>query len=301
MKYEPDVLHSRRRSADGVVTGGARNGNVSFLTHAGIYGALALSVLLVACDVSEDQEVAIGAETAQQIEEQLPIVTDPYINSYINELGDTIASHTSRADLDWHFYVVNSHQINAFALPGGFIYVNRGLIEATNRADELAGVLGHEIGHVIQRHSVKQMQNQQKVGAVATIACTLTNLCESNLGRVAVNVGGTAVIARYSRGDELEADSEAIENVLKVNIDPEGIPSLFDVLLQQRERNPTIVEGWFSTHPLEESRIDHAQLLIQRSGADQVSGLMQNLPSYAEFKRRIDMLPEPRAVTPPQR
>jgi predicted Zn-dependent protease len=247
--------------------------------------------------VSNDDEVAIGTETAQHMEAQLPVVTDPYIVAYINELGDTIASHTSRADLDWHFVVVNSHQVNAFALPGGYIYVNRGLIEATNRADELAGVLGHEIGHVIQRHSVKQMQNQQKVGAVAEIACTLTNLCDSQLGQAAINIGGTAVISSYSRADELEADSEAVENVLRVNIDPEGIPSLFEVLMQQREREPTMVDGWFSTHPLEESRIDHSRALIARSGADQVSGLMHNLPSYAEFKRRVSNLPEPAPIS----
>ncbi len=262
---------------------------------AGIVIAATLS-----CEVSKDEEVAIGSETSQEIQNQLPIVNDPYIVSYINELGDTIASHTSRTDLDWHFFIVNSHKVNAFALPGGFIYVNRGLIEATTRADELAGVLGHEIGHVIQRHSVKQMQNQQKVGAVAELACTLTNLCESQLGQAAVNIGGTAVIARYSRADELEADSEAVENVLKVNIDPEGIPSLFEVLMQQRETEPTIVDSWFSTHPLEESRIDHSRVLIQRSGADQVAGLMQDLPSYAEFKRRVSMLPEPPRL-PPQR
>jgi predicted Zn-dependent protease len=265
------------------------------------YLAFALSGALLACDVSEDQEVAIGRETAQQIEEQLPIVDDPYIASYINELGDTIAVRTSRADLDWHFFVVNSHQVNAFALPGGFVYVNRGLIEATTRADELAGVLGHEIGHVIQRHSVKQMQNQQKVGAVATIACTLTNLCDSQLGQVAINIGGTAVIARYSRADEMEADSEAVENVLNVNIDPEGVPSLFEVLMEQRRREPSVVEGWFSTHPLEESRIAHARVLIEKSGADQARGLMQDLPSYAVFKRRVQMLPEPRPISQPQR
>lgn len=254
----------------------------------------------MACEVSQDQEVAIGSETARQVEEQLPLVSDPYIVSYINELGDTIASHTSRADLDWHFAVVNSHQVNAFALPGGYIYVNRGLIEATDRADQLAGVLGHEIGHVIQRHSVKQMQNQQKVGVIANLACTLTNICDNQLGQAAVNIGGTAVIARYSRADELQADSEAVENVLKVNIDPEGIPSLFEVLMEQRQREPSIVEGWVSTHPLEESRIDHSRGLIERSGADQAAGLMQDIPSYAEFKRRVSMLPEPRQAAPRQ-
>jgi beta-barrel assembly-enhancing protease len=256
--------------------------------------AAAWLAVIVSCDVSKDEEVAIGSETAEQMQNELPIVADPYIVSYINELGDTIASHTSRADLDWHFFVINSHQVNAFALPGGFIYVNRGLIEATTRADELAGVLGHEIGHVIQRHSVEQMQNQEKVGAVAEIACSLTSLCESRLGQAAINIGGTAVIARYSRADELEADSEAVENVLRVNIDPEGIPSLFEVLMQQRRTEPTIVDAWFSTHPLEESRIDHSRSLIARSGAEQAVGLMRDIPSYAEFKRRVELLPEPR-------
>ncbi len=255
--------------------------------------AATLAVPLAACSVSQDQEVAIGEQTAAEVRAQLPIVQDSYIASYIQELGDTIASHTSRADLDWHFAVVNSHQINAFALPGGFIFVNRGLIEATDRADELAGVLGHEIGHVIQRHSVKQMQNQQKVGVVASLACTLTSLCDSQLGQAAINVGGNAVIAKHSRADELAADSEAVANVLKVNIDPEGIPALFEVLMAERRRQPTIVEGWFSTHPLEESRIDNSRALIERSGADQVRGLMQDIPSYAEFKRRVSMLPEP--------
>ncbi|MEO8577600.1 MAG: M48 family metallopeptidase [Gemmatimonadales bacterium] len=259
----------------------------------GLVTCFAVAASAVSCEVSQQDEVAIGQQNADQIAAQIPVVNDPYITSYINEIGDTIASHTSRSDLDWHFYIVNSHQVNAFALPGGFVYVNRGLIESTNRFDELAGVLGHEIGHVIQRHSVKQMQNQQKVGVVAGLACTLTNLCDSQLGQAAVNIGGSAIVARHSRADELQADSEAVENVLKVRIDPEGIPSLFEVLMQQRQREPSIVEGWFSTHPLEESRIGKARQLIEKAGADKVGGLLQDLPSYQEFKRRVGSLPEP--------
>lgn len=258
--------------------------------------AAALSPWLSGCDVSQDQEVAIGQQTATDVAAQIPVVEDQYISAYINEIGDTIASHTSRSNLQWHFYVVNSHQINAFALPGGFIYVNRGLIESATRFDELAGVLGHEIGHVIQRHSVKQMQNQQKLGVVASLACTLTNLCNSELGQAAVNIGGSAVIARHSRADEFQADSEAVENVLEVNIDPEGIPALFEVLMRQRKTEPSLVEGWFSTHPLEESRISHSRDLIRRSGADSVRGLLQDLPSFTEFKRRVEALPEPPSV-----
>lgn len=240
----------------------------------------------------------MGEQTAREVAAQLPIVEDAYINSYINELGDTIASHTSRSDLQWHFYIVNSHQVNAFALPGGFIYVNRGLIESAERADELAGVLGHEIGHVIERHSVKQMQQQQKLGVVASLACTLTNICKSDLGQAAINIGGSAMISRYSRNDELEADSEAVENVLHVNFDPEGIPALFEVLMEQRKTQPSIVEGWFSTHPLEESRIQQARRLIAKKGADNVAGLVQDLPSYPVFRKAVAALPEPPAPPP---
>jgi len=248
---------------------------------------------LAACDVSPDEEVALGEQTAREINGALPIVSDPFINQQINELGDSIASLTSRPDLDWHFYVVNSHQVNAFALPGGFIYVNRGLIENTQRLDELAGVLGHEIGHVIQRHNVKQMQSSQKIGIVATLACTLTNICESGLGQAAINIGGSAVIARHSRHDELQADSEAVENVLRAGIDPEGIPSLFDALIQKRRTQPTVVEGWFASHPLEESRVDRARELIAEVGADELEGLLQDTPSYQRFREAVLRLPEP--------
>ena len=161
--------------------------------------------LLFACSVSEDQEIAIGRQNAEQINAGLPVVTDPQISAYMQELGSRIARTTSRSDLDWHFYVINTDQVNAFALPGGYIYVNRGLIESTDKLDELAGTLGHEIGHVIQRHSVKQMETAQKTNVGVAVLCTLTNICESGLGQAAVQVGGSAFFARHTRLDELQA------------------------------------------------------------------------------------------------
>src|SRR5689334_23595768 len=108
--------------------------------------AVACLCLLAGCSVSQDQEVELGRENAAQINAQLPIVQDPAIASYIQDLGMSIASKTSRSDLDWHFYVVNTKQVNAFALPGGFVYVNRGLIESADSLEDLTGPLGHEIG-----------------------------------------------------------------------------------------------------------------------------------------------------------
>ena len=264
-----------------------------------LIAGLIAAALVSACDVSSDQETQMGEQYAREINAQLPMVEDPAINDYLTQVGDSIAHHTSRSDLDWHFYLVNSHQVNAFSLPGGYVYVNRGLIETTDRFDELAGALGHEIGHVIQRHSVKQLQSSQKIGIVATIACTLTNVCNSGLGQVAINVGGSAVIARHSRHDEFQADSEGIENVARVGFDPEGIPALFETLIKERKFQPTAVDGWFSSHPLEESRIENAKRLIDVTEGAHRGGLLQDMPSYHAFKDRVARLPEP--PPPPRR
>ena len=118
---------------------------------------VAMATSVAACGVSTQQEVEMGQSEVQQINSQLPILNDPEANRYINLLGDSIARLTSRGDLPWQFFIVNSPEINAFAVPGGFVYVNRGLIEHAAKMDQLAGVLSHEIGHVVKRHTVKQM------------------------------------------------------------------------------------------------------------------------------------------------
>ena len=254
---------------------------------------LALVPLLASCSVSQDQEVALGRQNAEEINAQLPIVTDLAISEYIQNLGDSIARTTSRADLDWHFYVVNTRQVNAFALPGGYVYVNRGLIESTTKLDELTGTLGHEIGHVIQRHSVKQMQNAQKANAGLTVVCTLTSICQNGLAQVAVQVGGTALFAKHSRLDELQADSEGVVNVTRAGYDPQGIPDLFQVLLKERQYRPTAVEGWFASHPLEETRIVRAKQLIAQMKLDNSRPLIVDDPQFQAFKTRVSELPAP--------
>lgn len=253
-------------------------------------------LLLAACSVSQDQEVAIGKQNADEINAQLPIVQDPAISGYVQALGDSIARTTSRADLDWHFYVVNTQQVNAFALPGGYVYVNRGLIESADRLDELTGTLGHEIGHVIERHSVKQIQSQQKTNAGLAIVCTLTNLCNSGLAQVAVNVGGSAIFAKHSRLDELQADSEAVVNVVRAGYDPEGIPALFEALLKQRQYQPTKVEGWFASHPMEEQRIARARALIAALPQDDTRRLLRDDAAFHDLKARIAALPVPKKM-----
>ena len=261
-------------------------------------GVLGVGLLMLGCDVSQDQEVELGRRNAEQVNAQLPLVRDPVATSYVQELGLSIARTTERSDLDWRFQIIDSRQVNAFALPGGFIYVNRGLIERAAQLDELAGVLGHEIGHVVRRHSVQQMEKQTKTGVAVEIGCRLTDLCSSEVARAAIQVGGAALFARHSRQDEAEADSVALDFVIDAGIDPRGIPSLFKRLIEERGRSSGRIEGFFASHPLEEDRI----LASERAIAGLDPAVLQNLrrddPSYQAFRAHLASLP--RAPEPQQ-
>jgi predicted Zn-dependent protease len=260
---------------------------------------IVLALALASCTVSQDQEVQIGQQNAEQINAQLPIVDDPVVADYVQQLGASIARTTSRADLDWRFFVVDSKEVNAFALPGGFIYVNRGLIERAAKLDELAGAIGHEIGHVVRRHSVQQMEKATGANVAVGLTCTLTRLCNSDVAQAAIQVGGAALFARYSRHDEAEADSEAVVNVIRAGIDPEGIPILFERLLEERRTSPQRIEAFFASHPLEEDRIRATQQEIASLDPAMVRGLTRDLRSYHEFQARLRALPP--SPEPPSR
>jgi predicted Zn-dependent protease len=259
-------------------------------------GAL-LAVTVAGCGVSTQQEMALGAQYSQQINAQLPIMQDPEVNRYINVLGDSIAGLTSRGDLDWHFFVVNSAEVNAFAVPGGYIYVNRGLIERSKNLSELAGVLGHEIGHVVKRHTIKQMQQQQGAQVGVTLGCVLLNVCGTEIAQAGINIAGSAIFAKFSRDDETQADEVGIDNVVRAGISPKGIPEMFQILLDERRADPGAVELWFGTHPTEESRISDTQAIINKIDPAILRSLTYDSPRFHDFKQRVQALPAP----PPQR
>jgi len=253
--------------------------------------AIAVTLGLLACSVSEDQEVELGRRNAEQVDAQLPLVRDEIASNYVQALGASIAGTTSRADLQWRFRIIDSREVNAFALPGGFIYVNRGLIERAERLDELAGALAHEVGHVVLRHSVHQIEKQTKTGVAVELGCRLTNICNSDVARAAIQVGGAALFARYSRHDEAEADSEAVQLVVDAGIDPTGIPALFRRLLEERRTSPARLEVFFASHPLEEDRIVATEREIAAIAPSALQDLRQDDPSYQAFKAHLARLP----------
>jgi beta-barrel assembly-enhancing protease len=257
-----------------------------------ILSSALLAVTIAGCGVSTQQEVQMGQEYSAQINAQLPIVRDPEINRYINVLGDSIAGLTSRGqELEWHFYVVDAPEVNAFAVPGGYIYVNRGLIERTQKMDQLAGVLGHEIGHVVKRHSIKQMEQMQGAQIGVTLGCVLLNACNSDLAQAGINVAGSAIFAKFSRSDEAEADEVGIQNVVRAGISPNGIPEMFQILINERARNPSAVDNWFATHPTEESRIADTQRMIAQINPAILRTLTTDSPAFHTFQARVHALP----------
>jgi len=256
----------------------------------------AATATTTACSISQQQEVQLGAEQSQQVNAQLPIVKDPAVNRYLNILGDSLAKITSRADLEWHFYMVNTNEFNAFALPGGYIYVNRGVAERSDRLDEFASVLAHEIGHVVMRHSVKQMEQIQTANLGAFVLCNLTSVCSSGLGSAGVNVAGGALFAKFSRDDERQADAAGIQEMVRAGINPEGMASMFQKLLNERQSQPGALDTWFASHPLEEERIQNARNQVAQINPAIIRTLTKNTTGFNDFKARVKSLPPPPVI-----
>ncbi|HXT18635.1 MAG TPA: M48 family metallopeptidase [Gemmatimonadaceae bacterium] len=248
---------------------------------------------LAGCAISQQQEVQIGAEQAQQVNSQLPIVQDPAVNRYLNTLGDSIAHVTSRADLDWHFYMVNTNDFNAFALPGGYIYVNRGVAERSDTMDQFASVIAHEIGHVVLRHSVKQMEQMQGANLGATALCVLTSICNSGIAQAGIQVGGAAVFAKFSRTDEAQADAAGVDELVRAGINPNGMPQMFEKLLAERQSQPGALDAFFADHPLEEDRITASRDQVAKVNPAIIRTLTTDSPAFQQFKQRVRTLPAP--------
>jgi len=249
------------------------------------------ALLLTGCVVSTQQEVQLGAQYAQQINAQLPIMRDASVTSYINSLGNSLARVADNRNLNWRFYVVDSREVNAFAVPGGFVYINRGLIERARTMNQLAGAMAHEIAHVTQRHSVEQMAQAQRADAGLTLACILTSVCQSGAASAAIQVGGSAVFAKFSRDDESEADRYGVQYLVAAGIDPRGMVDMFQTLVNERRSRPTAVDAWFRTHPLEENRIAETQAQIARFPATRLRGLRVDDAAYQQFRSRLVSLP----------
>lgn len=242
---------------------------------------------LAACSFSVAEEDEMGDQYAAVIQTQLPILEDSAANAWLSRLGARLTTVADDAQRDWHFYLVDDSTINAFAVPGGHIFVHRGLILQAGSYAELAGVMGHEVAHVTLRHSVDQIRSRARTGIFMTIFCAVVNLCSSTAAQIAIDVGGKALFAKYSRDDEAQADSAAIGYLVAAGIDPRGIPSMFERMAAERRTDPTALDEWFGSHPLEESRIARTKAVISTIGPPRLDSLALDDPDFGPFKEAI--------------
>jgi beta-barrel assembly-enhancing protease len=241
--------------------------------------------------ITTQQEVQMGAQYASEINRQIPIVQNQQVHNYINQLGNTIARQADPRGIQYTFYVVNAPEVNAFAIPGGHIYINRGLIDRASNMSELAGVLGHEIGHVVHRHGIDQMQRAQNAELGVNLAYILLGRQPSGVEQVGLQVGAGAFFARHSREAELEADAVAIEYMIASGIHPRGLVTMFEHLIAERNRTPGTVEQWFSTHPLTEDRIANLNRALGAIPQSRLNNLATNSQAYDQFRQRVRALP----------
>lgn len=235
--------------------------------------AVAAVLLLAACAtnpvtggsdfvlMSEEQEISLGRKYSAEIVKQMPVYEDPQLADLVQRVGEQLASHSHRPELYYRFTVLDSTTVNAFALPGGYIYITRGMLAYLNSEAELAAVLGHEIGHVTARHSVRQQSTAtitDLLGAVISVSTGIQGI------DTLTDIAGTAVVRGYGREHELEADRLGAEYLAKSGYDPEAMLEVVGVLknqetfeasiAKQEGREPNVYHGLFSTHPNNDAR-----------------------------------------------
>ena len=221
--------------------------------------------------MSEEQELALGRRTHAQVLEQYGEYHDPELKAYVGRVGERIARRSHRGGLIYRFTLLDTPEVNAFALPGGYIYLTRGLLALLDSEAELAAVLGHEIGHVTARHSVRRHTGQVISGVLGAVIAAKSGVRGAG---DAANLVGTAVVRGYGREHELEADRLGAEYLARSGYDPQAMIQVIRILKGQEAferrrakeegREPAVHHGLFATHPDNDTRLQKTVAAAQR-------------------------------------
>lgn len=222
--------------------------------------------------MDESAEIALGRKEHQAVLQEYPVYANAPVQAYVNALGQRLARQSHRSGLEWHFTVLDSPEINAFALPGGYVYVTRGIMAYMESEADLAGVIGHEIGHVAARHGAQRATRQQTAGLGVLAATVLGAVLESQgvggAGRVASDVSQVAAagyVASYGRDQELQADRLGAEYLARNRYDPNNMVDVIRLLKNQDQyaadqaraqgRAAPAGGGWLASHPSNDQRL----------------------------------------------
>ena len=241
---------------------------------------------------SVQQDVEIGKEVSKQAEQQLVLLNDRKVDSYLNRLGLKLAAKAPGEKYPYQFKCVNDASINAFALPGGFLYVNRGTIEAADNEAQLAGVIGHEIGHVALRHGTNQMT---KATAMQLPLSVLGGVMGSDsivglLTQVGANFGAQSILLKYSRTAENQADIVGTQILYDNNYDPRETANFFMKLEDESKKSGGRPIQFFSSHPNPENRIASVNAEVAKMGGH-AGAYQDDTAEFREIKRYMSSMP----------
>jgi beta-barrel assembly-enhancing protease len=212
---------------------------------------------------SIEKEIALGKQMAQEVERQAKIVDDPVIAEYVNRIGQNLVRN-SDAKVPFTIKVIDSEEINAFALPGGFFFVNTGILLNADNEAEMAGVMAHEIGHVAARHGTRQATR----GEIAQIGSIVPLIAVGGMAGYGLYQAMGLIVPmgflKFSRNFESEADMLGIEYMYKSGYDPGAFVDFFEKVQSQEKRKPGTMSKLFSSHPPTDDRIKHSQEIIQK-------------------------------------
>ena len=222
--------------------------------------------------MGKEQEIALDKQhSPHQFSEDYGVSQDQALNQYVAGVGNAMAGKSHRPDMPYRFQAVNANYVNAYAFPGGSIAATRGILLEVESEDELAALMGHEIGHVNARHfAERQAQGTllEIVAATATIAAASKSPQYGELAQLIGNVGGGALLAHYSRDNEREADALGLEYMSKAGYNPEGMADLMDMLNSQSKSKPGALELMFATHPMSSERLATTRQALQTTYKD---------------------------------
>jgi predicted Zn-dependent protease len=217
--------------------------------------------------VAPEVEANLGAQVAAQVEKQEKVLANAAVQEYVRTVATPLArrAQQDRPEVQFRLTVLDKPgEVNAFAAPGGYLYVYSGLLLAARDEAELAGVLAHEIGHVVARHSANQLAAQYGLELLASMALGENG---PELARLAAGMGQAGVMARFSREDEMQADKLAVRYLAATGYDPDGLVSLFKILLTREAGSRTPLEQFLASHPDTQDRIRRIEIQIAKLGA----------------------------------
>lgn len=233
-------------------------------------------------EVDEKGEIQIGQGVAANLLGAAPLVPDERMQKYVNQLGRWLALQTERSDLNWHFGVLDSPNVNAFAAPGGYIFITRGLLLKLRNEAELAGVLAHEIAHVLRRHHLNAIQKNAQVGIVADLLSIATQDKQHNETLDKVINTGTELYARgLDKDDEFEADRMGVIIAARAGYDPYALPAVLQTLDAMNPQDSGLAL-MFKTHPAPASRLELLDKAMQ-SSLDKYAGQPTLAPRFVKF------------------